>query len=59
MITGKFGPASKIDQSVFKNTDLNDLLTKLKKHFNVSCEYIDLGDEISQYHAIKLTSSSN
>ena len=26
LITGKFGPASKMDQSVFANTDLDDLL---------------------------------
>ena len=30
LITGKFGSASKMDQSVFKNTDLNGLLSILE-----------------------------
>ncbi len=55
LITGKFGPASKMDKSVFKNTDLSGLLSILENYFDVSSEFVDLGEPISQYHAIKLT----
>ena len=59
MITGKFGLASKMDQSVFTNTDVDGLLSRLKNHFDISCEHIDLGEAISQYHAIKLTNKDS
>ena len=55
LITGKFGPASQMDHSVFKNTDLNKLISTLEKFFEVSSQFIDLGEPISQYHAIELT----
>ena len=55
LITGKFGPASQMDHSVFKNTDLNKLISTLEKYFEVSSQFIDLGEPISQYHAIELT----
>ena len=44
-----------MDHSVFKNTDLNKLISTLEKDFEVSSQFIDLGEPISQYHAIELT----
>ena len=35
LITGKFSPASKIDQSVFANTDLDGLRSILNNYFEV------------------------
>ena len=54
-IAGKFGSVGGFDPEIFKNTDLEKLLPSLEEYFSVSSEYIDLGEERSQYHAIQLT----
>lgn len=59
LITGKFGPASQMDQSVFTNTNFEGLLSKLNNYFDVSSEFIDLGNPISQFHAIKLINKTS
>mgnify|MGYP001189929767 CR=1 FL=1 len=43
------------DPKIFKNTDLEKLIPVLEKYFSVSSEYVDLGEERSQYQAIQLT----
>ena len=58
LIAGKFGPASQMDQSVFTNTNLEELVANLENYFNVTSEFVDLGSPISLYNAIKLTNKS-
>ena len=55
IIAGKFGLAQGFDPKIFKNTDIQKIMPALEKHFAVTSTYVDLGDESSQYHAIKLT----
>ena len=55
IIAGKFGLVQSFDTKIFKNTDIQKMMPSLEKHFAVSSTYVDLGDESSQYHAIKLT----
>lgn len=55
LITGKFTAASQMDRSVFKNTSLEELLATAETYFDVESQFVDLGEPISQYHAIKLT----
>ena len=55
IIAGKFGLAQGFDPEIFKNTDIQKMMPSLEKHFAVSSTYVDLGDESSKYHAIKLT----
>ena len=55
IIAGKFASAGAFDPKIFKNTDIQKLALSLKKHFAVTSTYVDLGDESSRYHAIKLT----
>ena len=55
IVTGKFGLAQGFDPKIFKNIDIKKIMPSLEKHFAVSTTYVDLGDESSQYHAIKLT----
>ena len=54
IIAGKFGLAQGFDPKIFKNTDIQKIMPALEKHFAVTSTYVDLGDESSQYHAIKL-----
>ena len=54
IIAGKFGLAHGFDPKIFKNTDIQKIMPALEKHFAVTSTYVDLGDESSQYHAIKL-----
>ncbi|MDA9598005.1 class I SAM-dependent methyltransferase [bacterium] len=55
IIAGKFGLAQGFDPKIFKNTDIQKIMPALEKHFVVTSTYVDLGDESSRYHAIKLT----
>ena len=55
IIAGKFGLVQSFDPKIFKNTDIQKMIPSLEKHFAISSTFIDLGDESSQYHAIKLT----
>ena len=55
IIAGKFELAQGFDPKIFKNTDIQKIMPALEKHFAVTSTYVDLGDESSQYHAIKLT----
>ena len=55
IIAGKFGLAQGFDPKIFKNTDIQKIMPALEKHFAVTSTYVDLGDESSRYHAIKLT----
>ena len=55
IIAGKFGLARGFDPKIFINTDIQKMMPSLEKHFAVSTTYVDLEDESSQYHAIKLT----
>ena len=55
IIAGKFGLAQSFDPKIFKNTDIQRMMPSLEKYFAISSTYVDLGDESSQYHAIKLT----
>ena len=54
IIAGKFGLAQGFDPKIFKNTDIQKIMPALEKHFAVTSTYVDLGDESSRYHAIKL-----
>ena len=58
LIAGKFGPASQMDQSVFTNTNVEELVANLENYFSVTSEFVDLGSPISRYNAIKLTNKS-
>ena len=58
LIAGKFGPASQMDQSVFTNTNVEELVANLENYFSVTSEFVDLGSPISRYNAIKLTNQS-
>ena len=55
IIAGKFGLAQGFDPKIFKNTDIQKIMPALEKHFAVTSTYVDLGDESSRYHAVKLT----
>ena len=55
IIAGKFGLAQGFEPKIFKNTDIQKIIPALEKHFAVTSTYVDLGDESSRYHAIKLT----
>ena len=55
IIAGKFGLAQGFDPKIFKNTDIQKIMPAFEKHFVVTSTYVDLGDESSRYHAIKLT----
>ena len=55
IIAGKFGLAQGFDPKIFKNTNIQKIMPALEKHFAVTSTYVDLGDESSRYHAIKLT----
>jgi ubiquinone/menaquinone biosynthesis C-methylase UbiE len=55
IIAGKFGLAQGFEPKIFKNTDIQKIMPALEKHFAVTSTYVDLGDESSRYHAIKLT----
>ena len=57
LISGKFDATKDFDETVFKNIQLGSLLESLDDYFQVSCEYVDLGEERSQYHAITLKKS--
>jgi ubiquinone/menaquinone biosynthesis C-methylase UbiE len=55
IIAGKFRLAQGFEPKIFKNTDIQKIMQALEKHFAVTSTYVDLGDESSRYHAIKLT----
>ena len=53
-IAGKFEAVKTFDDNVFQNKKITELLKVLKKFFNVSYEFVDLGDLNSRYYAIYL-----